>query len=229
MLGLVTIGQAPRDDVMRSMFAGSHGAAVLQSGALDELADSEILDLMPRDDEHLLVTRLTDGSEVVVGKERLIDHLQRAIERLEARGATAVCILCTGEFPTLRARVPLVLPDRILSSVVDAAVPDGVLGILMPHSDQEGMMRRKWARDGRRIVTESVSPYTASSEVACVSRSLAATGARLIVMDCMGFDREMQEAARRAVDVPVVLANGLVGAVLGELFTLSPCRSDHPE
>lgn len=216
MLGLVTIGQSPRDDVTASMF-GERAPLFVEAGALDGLDDSTIGLLAPRDDEHVLVTRMVDGREVIVGKERLLPYVQAAVDRVIQRGATVVCILCTGAFPELRAPGLLVFPDRLLTGTFDAMLPSGRLGVLMPHPAQREAMLEKWTTRDRAVVTASVSPYGGASGVADAMQQLTAAGADAVVMDCMGFDRRMLDDARAAVSVPVVLANGLVGAVLREL------------
>jgi len=215
MLGLVTIGQAPRDDVTASMFGGL--PPELSSGSAGWADDASIAALAPAPGEHVLVTRLTDGREVVVGKERLLPLVQTAVDRAVDRGAAVVCVLCTGAFPELRSEALLIFPDRLLSGAIDAVLPDGTIGVLMPHPGQHDSMIEKWATPGRSVVTASVSPYGGARGVQAAMRELASAGADAVVMDCMGFDRRMLADARASVDVPVVLANGLVGAMLLEL------------
>src|SRR5438105_15754697 len=101
MLGLVTIGQAPRDDVVASMFGARPPDGLVQAGALDELRPDEIAALTPGSTDVLLVSRLRDGTEVTLGKPKLLPLLEGAIGRCESAGAELVCVLCTGEFPPL--------------------------------------------------------------------------------------------------------------------------------
>lgn len=215
-VALLTIGQSPRPDVRASMFERPL-SVMLEAGALDDLPDDEIHALTPRPGEHPLVTRLRDGREVTVAKERLIPYLQAALDRVEREGATTAVVLCTGSFPQLRASIPLVFPDRILVSVVNAVLPSGSLGVLMPHPGQLETMRAKWALPGRRFLGAAVSPYTAAGELERVGHELAAAGADVIVLDCMGFTREMKRCVADASGRPVVLANRLVGRVVEEL------------
>ena len=228
MLGLVTIGQAPREDVVRSMF-GNAPLRLAQAGALDAVTDTEITRLRPANHEHVLVTRLADGREVTVAKERLLPLLAEAVARVEAAGATVVCVLCTGEFPTLVTRTRLVFPDRLLAGTVDAVAPTGALGVLMPHAAQHASMERKWSRVGRRVVTASASPYAEGAVFGEATRALVAGGVSFIVMDCMGFDRAMQACVRSHCDMPVVLANALVGAVLREIGASGGFALEQPE
>lgn len=218
MLGLVTIGQSPREDVARSMFGNSNHPEVVQSGALDALGFAEIDALAPRDGEHPLVTRLADGSEVVIAKERLTALMNDAIQRLERSGATIICVLCTGEFAGLVSDRRIVYPDRVLAGVVDAVLLDGTLGVVIPHSGQRVSMARKWARPRRTVELSVVSPYDESGSFERSAEELISAGADMIVLDCMGYSVDMQAEAQAAVSVPVMVANGVVGAALTSML-----------
>jgi len=216
-IGFLTIGQAPRPDILDSMFGSSPGWA-LELGALDGLSRCQIAALEPAAGEQPLVTRLSSGEEVTVAKERLLPYLQRAADEAVHRGATLLVVLCTGTFSSLRAPVPIIYPDRILVNTVNALLPQGTLGVLMPHPGQRGAMERKWALPGRRFVGAAASPYDPSAELARIAEALAGEGADLIVLDCMGFTRAMKRAVAQASRRPVVLANRLVGRVIEELI-----------
>lgn len=229
MLGLVTIGQSPRDDVVASMLGRPEPGTFVESGALDLLDRDEIAALAPIDREQPLVTRLRDGSEVVIGKQRLMPHLQRAVARLEDDGCSALCVLCTGEFPPLSRSALVVYPDRIVFHLVEALLPEGTLGVLMPHPGQQSSMESKWMTDSRAIVTAVASPYSAADQIMNEIRRLEDAGARAIVLDCMGYDRRMLAEARFATSMPVVLANGVVGSVLREVVGVSTNVLDHAQ
>jgi protein AroM len=216
--GLVTIGQAPRDDVLRSMLPPAYHRRILQRGALDDLPRHAIDQLRPRDGEVPLVTRLSDGEEVVVCKHRLMSHLQRAVDLLVADGATACAILCTGSFPELRSPIPIIFPDRVLLANVEALLPSGTLGVIMPHGGQMDMMRKKWQTLGRNFVGVAASPYAGHEDLASLGRQLEGDAADLIVMDCMGFTEDMKRSISRATSIPVILANRLVGRIIEELI-----------
>lgn len=217
MLGLVTIGQSPRPDVSSSMFNEPVSHRLLEAGALDALPFASIRELAPTEGDHPLVTRLRNGSEVVVAKHALLPHLQRAVDRVTAAGAGIVCILCTGEFPRLETSARLVFPDRLLFHTVEALLPVGRLGVLMPHAGQRESMIEKWTTAQRSVVTSVASPYAQTSTIGEAADILEDAGAELIVMDCMGFDRQMQATVRQHVSASVLLANGVVGALLNEL------------
>lgn len=220
MLGFATIGQAPRNDILASML-GAYGTEVLQAGALDGLDGDAFHTLRPQPGEPVLVSRLANGEQVWLSKPRVGPYLQDAVDRLAAHGAQVICVLCTGAFPGLRSSAQLVFPDQLLSAVVDVLAPCGRLGVLMPDADQEDMLRSKWQRQGRELTFASVSPYRDGEPAFhTAAAALAAAGAQLIVMDCMGYTREMQAWVAASSPPPALLSNALVGSILRETVNL---------
>lgn len=227
MIGFVTIGQAPRNDITGSMFDDQISGRIIQTGALDGLSASQIAALVPVSDDNVLVTRLADGTEVVVGKRQITPLVQTAITRAVEAGADMVCVLCTGAFNGLKTEVPLIFPDLVVKGVVDALLPEGVLGILMPHDGQRDSIVHKWSNERRVVLTGVASPYTSAKDLGGEARRLCEDGAQLLVMDCMGFTRAMERAVREiAGGIPIVLSNGVVGSVIAEVWGLDHARED---
>jgi protein AroM len=103
-IGAITIGQAPRDDVVPEMEKLLGPAIrVLQAGALDGLTRVEIAALAPAAGEDALTTRLADGADVIIGKPAIHGRLQSCLDRLSG-DVDAFVILCTGQFPTFSRR-----------------------------------------------------------------------------------------------------------------------------
>ncbi len=72
-VGLITVGQSPRSDVVPDMAEILGGdVEIVEAGALDGLDRERIATLAPEGDDEILVTRLTDGRSVFVGKTRMI-------------------------------------------------------------------------------------------------------------------------------------------------------------
>lgn len=71
-LGLITVGQAPRDDVIIDLLPiFGPEIELIQAGALDGLSLQEISSFAPQDGDYVLVSRLKDGSSVI-GKAWMI-------------------------------------------------------------------------------------------------------------------------------------------------------------
>jgi protein AroM len=219
IVGLVTIGQSPRTDVVPDMAAilGA-GVEIREAGALDGLPRAESEPLAPRGDDEILVTRLRDGTSVFLGKTHIVRLVEARIAALERDGATLTALLCTGAFPRLRASRPLLQPQPLLLGLLRAMSWPGRLGVLTPSVRHVPQTEARWRRDGFSAVVASLSPYE-EEDAAAIRRAAGAMrdgGAGLIVMDCMGFRRKTRDELRSLTGVSVLLANLLLARVIAE-------------
>ena len=110
-VGIVTIGQSPRTDVVPDMAALlPAGTPVIERGALDDAGPADLARLAPVPGEEVLVSRMRDGTEVALAEARLLPLVQDAVDHVTGRGAAVVAVLCTGTLPRLRCPAPLLLP-----------------------------------------------------------------------------------------------------------------------
>src|SRR5258705_12971487 len=106
-VGLITVGQAPRSDVVPDMAAILGGdVEIVEAGALDGLTRAQMEPLAPEGDDEILGTRMADGTSVFVGKSKMISRIEAKIAALEDRGVALNGLLCTGEVPKLAAPRP---------------------------------------------------------------------------------------------------------------------------
>src|SRR5579862_1214472 len=135
VLGTLTIGQAPRRDVT-PIIDRYVPAAVgrLDAGVLDGLARDEIDQrYRPEPGEAALITRLQDGTSLLLSRRRMQDGVQAALERLEAAGCDAILLLCTGTFSRLACdKAWLIEPDHIIPGTVAGLIEDRQLGVIVP-------------------------------------------------------------------------------------------------
>ncbi|WP_100963689.1 AroM family protein [Bosea sp. FBZP-16] len=219
-LGTLTIGQAPRADITPILDAvlGSE-LPRHHAGVLDGLSRAEIdRDFAPEPDGALLITRLLDGTAVVIDRERTEQAAQAKLRALEATGCSTILMLCTGHFVSLRTeRARLIEPDRILPPTVAALVQDAQLGIIVPLAEQIASEAGKWAPLARAPIYAAASPYCGGGlTVAEAAEALAERGANILLMDCMGFvEQHRQEAA--AAGLPVILSNALIAKIVSEV------------
>src|SRR5271157_1303086 len=93
--GFITIGQSPRDDVLGDLPETLRNIQLVQTGALDELTSSQIAAMRPTENETVYVSRLRDGSEASIAKEKMIPILEKKIELLR-KSVNAIVVLCSG-------------------------------------------------------------------------------------------------------------------------------------
>ncbi len=219
-VGMVTIGQAPRVDVVPEMAKLMGSAEIIERGALDGLTPREIEPLAPAPGDELLVTRLRDGSAVFLAKRRVTPLVQQRIEELEAEGVALTVLLCTGTFHGLRARRPLVEPDKILLGMLRGIRFEGRLGVVTPSARHVAQTEARWRSYGLDPVVVPLSPYDsghAPVSAPAIADALGAGSVGLVVLDCMGFRRETRVELEERLGVPVLAANLLVARLVAEL------------
>lgn len=217
-VGLVTIGQAPRDDVTPSIAAQlPEGTEIIEAGALDPFASAEEIrtEVGARPDGAMFVTRLQDGTAVDIDRSAAHELLQERIEELEDR-VMAIGVLCTGAFPDLTAAVPILEPRRLLRAwVAGITQPDDTLGIVMPDTEQIQQTIDKW--DEHALCTAAGSPYAESTEIDQAAMELG-TEPDLVVMDCIGYDSKMERTVRKSTDASVLLSRSVLAKTLSEIL-----------
>jgi protein AroM len=222
IVGVVTIGQSPRTDVMPDI-AGPlpPGTRVIERGALDHAGPAKLASLAPACGEDLLVTRLRDGTEVTLAEARLVPLLQDAIDDLTGRGAAVVAALCTGTLAGVRCSCPLLMPGPLVRNLVSAAAPEGRiarLGVVVPAPGQIEPVRADWSAVAGEVLVLAASPYGPLAGLAQAADALAAWRPDLVVLDCLGFDGPMKQMVAWAVGVPVVLPRTVLGGALAALL-----------
>ncbi|MGE0814679.1 MAG: AroM family protein [Vicinamibacterales bacterium] len=221
-LGTVTIGQAPRPDVVPVLEAHlPPGVSALHVGVLDRLGPDEIAaGFAPRPNQPRMVTRMADGRPVELDAAAAEAGVQRKLHELEDAGCSVVVVLCTGVFRGLRTRRAwLIEPDRILPALVGGLVGSRKVGIVSPLGMPLDAARRKWAALQVPPRVAVALPYAPGEDaVAAAALELKRAGADLLLMDCIGYADRHRRAAAQAADLPVLLSNELIARVTGACF-----------
>lgn len=218
-LGIVTIGQAPRDDIARLFAAHAPpGTKVILRGALDGLSDAEVDALPPLNGGDTLYTRLRGGRDVKISKQAVIDHSPEALAKLRTDGCDAIVYACTGAFPPMPGDEGVLFPSRVLSGLAEGLLPRGRLGLMVPFAEQGEKLTAKWARAGVAVTVVSLVPSAGPEEAAATAARLAEARPDLVALDCMSYTPATKAAVKEAVKVPTLLAITATGRVLRELL-----------
>ena len=221
VLGTLTIGQAPRADVIPII--DRHVPAQVRRihrGALDGLTRDEIAARYEAEPgEPALVTRLRDGDVVELSRRRMREAVAIALAGLEDAGCDVILLLCTGTFTGLEChKAWLVEPDHIIPATVAGLIERRQLGILVPIAGQIVSEAEKWRPLARPPRFAAASPYLDSEDaVLYAGRDLQARGADAILLDCIGFT-ERHRAMLAPLGLPVILSNAVVAKAVGELL-----------
>ena len=223
-LGIVTIGQAPRDDIA-TLFAAHapSGTRVILRGALDGLSDAEVDAAKPESGGDTLYTRLKGdsrggGRDVKISKKAVIARSPDVLARLRADGCDVLVYACTGEFPPMAGDENVLFPSRVLNGLATGLLPRGRLGILIPLAEQAEKLSSKWTRPGLEVVAEALTPSADRREADAAARRLAARKPDLVAMDCMSYTPTTKDWVKPGLGVPALLAISATGRVLREML-----------
>ena len=219
-IGMITVGQSPRDDIAPAMsrILGP-GIDIIQKGALDGLSDTEIKDLAPRSADDRLCTRLTDGRQVVVVKEKILSLVQARIDELNQASVDLIVLLCTGHFPRFESRCLIVEAQKIVDKSLEALVDSRyTLGIVVPLAEQVDQARQSLSHLTPKIHVAVASPYGPLEAVEKAAAILYQNQVDIVALHCMGFSSDHRQVMCKITQKPVLVANSIVARTLAELL-----------
>jgi protein AroM len=195
-----------------------HSLKILEAGALDELTTEQIESLRPHESETLYVSRLRNGTEVVIARERLLPLLDEKIRLLRQDGAESIVLLCSGKL-NLESERMIIFPSRILESAVQSLLNGrGRLGVLVPEETQVRDTIEAWSTFAEDIEALCFSPCgDLMDSLQASARAFADRD--LIVLDCIGYSSDHRKVVRTLSRKPVISARTIMFRFLEELFT----------
>jgi protein AroM len=210
---VLTIGQAPRDDIAKELRQVLGARPIEVRGALDGLSTDEVTELAPQSAGDTFHTRLADGADVMISKKAVTIRLQEILIERENR---PVLVACTGKFTGLPNYPNVLFPSTILEGVVDAVAPaECTLGVLVPLAEQVEPLSRQWHRPNREVVVAAVKPGEDPTEAAAV---LAGAEVDLVVLDCFGYETSLLNRVRATTGVPVLSAVRCTAHIASEML-----------
>jgi protein AroM len=218
-IGMLTVGQSPRVDIIPNMkqIIGDQ-VTLIERGALDNLSKEEICSLAPEKGVPAIISRLADGSSVVVAKKKLIDKVQLKINEFSEEGVELIVILCTGPLPGLKSNCLLVEAEKVVFQWVSALLHgQGTLGVLTPLPEQKNEICDAFSDVATRTVVASADPYGPISEVVQAGETFSKNGVDLILMDCMGYRNEHRSALKTICHKPILLSHAMVARTIAEI------------
>ena len=220
-IGMITVGQSPRDDIAPAMsrILGPE-IEIIQKGALDGLSDTQIQGFAPEAAEVRLCTRLADGRQVVVVKEKILSLVQDRIDDLNQAAVDLIVLLCTGHFPRFESRCLIVEAQKIVDKSLEALVDDRyTLGIVVPLAEQMDQARQSLSHLTPNIYVAVASPYGPVEAVRKAAAKLYQNQVDLVALHCMGFSSDHRQVMREIMQKPVLVANSIVARTLAELLS----------
>lgn len=214
-VAFVTIGQAPRPDILDEMLPlWGDAFEIEEHGALDGLSRDDITALGPTPGEARLVSRLRDGSEVVLRADAVHDRVERVVRRLDDGERDVLVLLCTGPFEGLESRSFLLKAQAVVDYGMQPFCEGAIrIGVLVPHAQQRETFHYA-PSDGQELVVSHASPYS-DDRFDEAAEELSASD--VIVLHCMGYTEAQRARIAERTGRPVLLARRLVASAVAQL------------
>lgn len=222
-IAMITVGQAPRDDLVPYMEAiFSRKVPIWQAGVLDGLNRDAIGDLGPGSGEVGIVAKLLDGSNTLLSHKKILPRVQTLVDRAVADHASLIVILCGADWSTLRSPTLIVNPGQVFPAVVSALASGWRLGVIKPSPGQIAQAQKQFADRGITAVVTAASPYTGTQrlhDVRTAAEQLRDARVDLVWMTCVGMDEPMRTIVGEITGKPVILARTILARVIDEFLT----------
>ncbi|MCA0243889.1 MAG: AroM family protein [Proteobacteria bacterium] len=220
----LTLGQSPRGDVVPDILAQLPMALEVQEfGALDGLSEREIAALAPRADEGSLVTRLRDGREVVLSRQRLAQRMEAICRAIDPARFDLLIVLTTGLFREFESECPTVNAQRAMDATIAALAAAGqAVGVIYP-------LRRQVDENAGYSVPGCALRFShaAGGDAAGLRRAAdELRGCDFVVLHSVGYVEADREAVAARTGRPVILARRVVAGAIRLL--LDPGGSRRP-
>jgi protein AroM len=222
-IGMATIAQSPRDDVVPAMCRYlPDEIRIPERGCLDGLTREEIAALGPEEGEVGIVARLKDGGSTLLSHRKILPRMQRCVDELIVdEDADLVVVLCGADWSEIKADRLVVNPGRLFPGVISALGHGRRLGIIKPSLGQVAQERARYQGMGIDAVVTAASPYAGEERLALARQAaeeLRAADCDLVWMTCIGMDAAMRDVVAEVTGKPVVLAHALLARVVSELI-----------
>ncbi|WP_223593875.1 AroM family protein [Neobacillus bataviensis] len=219
-IGIITIGQTPRTDMIPDIrpFLPKE-TVIIEKGVLDGRSDEDIHELQPEPGQTTLISRLKNGESATMAKEKILPIIQSLIDELNQAKVSLIILACTGKFPLFTSGIPIVYPDFLLNHVVKGLLREGLLGVILPLPEQAESIIYKWKEAQFIAIPAASSPYAFQEEhLISAVKQLDQFPVKAILLDCMGYTQEMKSIAQAYTTKPVILSRNIIYGIAGEIL-----------
>ena len=220
-LAVLTIGQSPRVDAIPDIkdALGSE-IQIVEFGILDRFSEEEAIEgLYPSYGDRVLVSRLKSGRGIKMAEKKVHELVQETITYIEEDGIDKILLLCTGKFPNYKYKGLLIMPYEIIHGLVKILAKEKKIGIIVPNEEQVESSIKLWKETGIEVVAKSASPYEEELEkLENIANQFKDEDVLFIVLDCMGYSKNMKKIVQERSGKPVILSRTLIVQILKELF-----------
>ena len=222
----LTVGQTPRCDLFPDILEHMPIVVEVQEfGALDGLTDLDIAALAPRAEESSLITRLRDGRDVIVSRQRVAERLEAICREIDPRQFDLVIVLSTGLFREFESPCPMVNAQRAMDAAIAAMAASGqTVGVIYPLYRQV-IENAGYSAPGLALRFSHAASGNAE-ELRLAADELA--GCDLVMLNSVGFNEADRVAIASRTGRPVILARRVVAGAIRLLLDPGGTRIGAP-
>lgn len=216
MIGFITIGQTPRDDLLLPYEEILTLLDYQMVGVLDGMKKE---DIPPCEGKYPLITKLSDGEFIHVEKDYLEKKMEHVIFRLERDGVKAIVLLCAGDFE-IDSKIPILQPNRLTPFYMNQFTKKNTLGIVIPIDNQQNAAHKKWAKYGFKSNTLTVSMDAISLNYDYWNAWDEDQAFDTILFDCAGYSPTIIKEAKRLTKKQVYGTDELIQSTIKTFLNL---------
>ncbi len=216
-LALVTIGQAPRPDLIPDIADQLAGwAEITEHGALDGLSTAEIRAGAPASGERALHVRLGVGEHAVVAAHLVDTQLEMLIAALDRRGYDMIALVTTGVYRSFASQTPLVHGQRAVDAWIAALLHGACqVGVIYPLAQQVDQAPFGEPLAGHSTLLQDARTVSVSGQGVGIAEAAAhLRAAELIFMHSVGYTEAMAREAAASSGRAVVTARRIIAAAV---------------
>lgn len=215
MIGLLTLGTSPREDLENVVKPIIHEGKFILKGALDNLTESEIQSLCKEPGSYPLFVRTQYGS-FTIQREALLPLLTKKAQDMAEAGVKFIILLCSGDFQAIPTTIPTMIPARVLEGAAKSVSRSGEIGIVVPVAEQIPAAEERWRKAGFKPILMEANPTTV--QVEDIIKGFEGEIIEQIVLDCIGFSPSLQEGINKKIGKPVWLPLTIAARAVMDLF-----------
>lgn len=190
---------------------------------MDGMSATEIRALAARNQEASVLTRLADGSEFVVARDRITRRMSEICLSFDRSRFDIIAILSTGFFREFESVCPMVNAQRAVESAIDAVAASGQkVGLIYP-LERQLRENASFAIPGLSLHSSYFDPYTGSVSA---ERSEGIETCDVLLLHSVAFSDFDRERVARLTRKPVISARRVVAGAITLLLGAAAAGGD---
>ena len=110
------------------------------------------------------------------------------------------------------------MPQPILHSLVQKLTLKKSIGLFVPDQSQIQQVQDWFSESQISFVPVTASPYREAAQMAERAKALKGKDLSCVLLDCMGYSKQMKQDIQKACGLPVILPRTFIARLLNEMY-----------